>query len=68
MKKEDFNEGDVVSYTAEDGQQDTARVRRVYDDSLELVNHDRGYQDVETTQVIGIVGELIPGSYNCRPK
>lgn len=68
MKKKDFNEGDVVSYIASDGDQDTARVRRVYDDSLELVNHDRGYQDVETTQVIAVVGELIPGTYNCRTK
>lgn len=68
MKKEDFSEGDVVRYTTKDGEQDTARVRRVYDDSLELVNHDRGYQDVETTQVLEVIGELIPGTYNCRPK
>lgn len=63
-----YNEGDVVSYIASDGEQDTARVRRVYDNSLELVNHDRGYQDVETAQVIEIVGEIIPGTYTCRLK
>ena len=68
MKQENYNEGDVVSYISADGEQDTARVRRVYDGDLELVNFDRGYQSVEMTQVISIVGEIIPGTYDCRPK
>jgi hypothetical protein len=66
--KKDFVEGDIVSYTAEDGQEDTARVRRVYDDCLELVNRERGYQSAEKNQVIAVVGEIIPGTYDCRPK
>lgn len=64
----EFVEGNVVSYTTEDGQEDTARVRRVYDNCLELVNHDRGYQSVERERVNEIVGDIIPGTYTCWPK
>ena len=41
-----FQEGDLVTYTTEDGEADIARVRRVYPHEVELVNREHGYQRV----------------------
>ena len=64
----DYSEGDVVEYTTQDNQQDSARVRRVYADALQLVNRARGYQYIERRRVGAIIGEVIPMTYLCRPK
>ena len=64
---QEYSEGDAVSYTTESGQQDTARVRRVYGESLQLVNQ-RGYHRVPLERIITILGEMIPGTWEVRPK
>lgn len=66
--QQSYSEGDVVSYTTESGQQDAARVRRTYEESLQLVNAERGYQLVPVERITAIVGEIIPGTYDIRPK
>jgi len=66
---EEYNEGDVVSfYSPINDQISTARVRRVYDDELELVNREIGSLLVKKERVIEIIGEIIPGSWDMRPK
>ena len=46
-------EGDSVTYTTEEGEPDTARLRRVYPTELELVNREHGYQRVPLACIDG---------------
>ena len=65
--QQEYSAGDAVSYTTESGQEDIARVRRVYKDSLQLINQ-RGYHRVPLERIINILGEMIPGTWDVRPK
>lgn len=52
-----FQEGDIVRYQSDDGKMDEARVRRVYENQLQLINSGRGYQLVSTELVEAISGQ-----------
>ncbi|GCE15311.1 hypothetical protein [Tengunoibacter tsumagoiensis] len=62
MSNQNITEGDIVRYVVEDGGLDTARVRRVYDDHVQLVNQEHGYQSIGQDQILEIIGEVQPST------
>jgi hypothetical protein len=46
-------EGDLITYSTEDGEADTPRVRRVSPNEVELVNRERGSQRVPLACIDG---------------